>query len=129
MADSKLSQLPELTVPAGEDLILATATPSTNPTSKKLTLATLFGNIPVSIDVTGGVVASANSSVAQLTTTKLLVNDDRLNIGTAYTPTTAVGAAGDKAGDVARDSSYLYVCVADYDGSASIWKRVSVASW
>jgi hypothetical protein len=45
------------------------------------------------------------------------------------TPATAIGASGDLKGMSAFDSSYVYVCIADYDGVASVWKRVSVATW
>ena len=46
-------------------------------------------------------------------------------------PTTPVGTAGDAAGMVAFDTTYLYVCVADYDSSSEIWKRVvfDTAPW
>ena len=46
-------------------------------------------------------------------------------------PTTPVGTAGDTAGMVAFDTTYLYVCVADYDSSSEIWKRVvfDTAPW
>lgn len=44
------------------------------------------------------------------------------------TPTTSVGAAGDTAGMFAFDSSYIYVCVADYDGTTPIWKRTTTGS-
>jgi len=39
----------------------------------------------------------------------------------------ASGRTGDTAGMIAVDSSYLYVCTADYDGGSTlIWKRVSL---
>jgi len=46
-----------------------------------------------------------------------------------YTPASAVGAAGDRKGDVAYDSSYVYICLAHYDGSTAIWKRAAVSTW
>ena len=39
-------------------------------------------------------------------------------------PTQPEGQGGDKAGMIAWDSTYFYVCVADYDGSAIIWQRI-----
>ena len=47
----------------------------------------------------------------------------------AYTPASAVGAAGDKRGDQAFDTDYQYQCLADYDGSTAIWKRAAHATW
>ena len=39
-------------------------------------------------------------------------------------PTSPTGAAGDVAGMYAFDSTYLYVCIADFDSSTNIWQRV-----
>ena len=44
-------------------------------------------------------------------------------------PTTAVGSIGDQAGMYSYSGSFFYICVADYDGSTQIWRRVSVAAW
>ena len=45
------------------------------------------------------------------------------------TPATAIGTSGDLKGMSAFDASYMYVCVADYDGAASIWYRAANATW
>lgn len=46
-------------------------------------------------------------------------------------PSSSVGSAGDTDGMVSWDGSYIYVCTADYDGTADIWKRVALTggSW
>jgi hypothetical protein len=44
-------------------------------------------------------------------------------------PTSNVGVQGDKAGTVATDSTYFYVCTGDYDGATVIWKRVTLSAW
>jgi hypothetical protein len=45
-------------------------------------------------------------------------------------PETPIGKIGDKKGDLASDGSYLYYCVANYDGETNIWKRASLeSSW
>jgi hypothetical protein len=44
-------------------------------------------------------------------------------------PAATVGAAGDKKGMIAFDTNYLYICTADYTGSANVWKRVSLTTW
>jgi hypothetical protein len=41
-------------------------------------------------------------------------------------PTTSVGSDGDLAGYVAFDNDYIYRCVANYDGTTDIWKRVAL---
>jgi len=59
---------------------------------------------------------------------KLHVNG-RILIASGNAPGSAVGASGDKAGMTAWDTSYLYVCTADYDGSTHVWKRTSLSSY
>lgn len=39
-------------------------------------------------------------------------------------PATSQGAIGDVKGMIAVDYNYLYICVADYDDSTVIWKRI-----
>jgi hypothetical protein len=48
---------------------------------------------------------------------------------TTTVPTSKFGAPGDKAGTIAADSTYIYVCTADYDGTTVIWKRVTLSTW
>jgi hypothetical protein len=47
----------------------------------------------------------------------------------SYTPPTSVGVSGDTAGQIAYDSSYVYICTMDYNGSSPIWKRSAFAAW
>jgi hypothetical protein len=46
-------------------------------------------------------------------------------------PTSPTGTVGDAAGMLAFDTTYLYVCVGNYDTSSEIWKRVvfDTAPW
>ena len=46
-----------------------------------------------------------------------------------YTPASAVGATGDRKGDMAWDSDYIYTCTANYDGSTAIWRRAAHSTW
>lgn len=46
-----------------------------------------------------------------------------------HTPSSSIGAYGDTSGSVTHDSSYLYVCTANFDGLNSIWKRVALESF
>jgi len=57
------------------------------------------------------------------------INDDRFNISTTYTPSSATGASGDRAGDIAVDANYFYYCTANHDGSTAIWKRALISTW
>lgn len=60
---------------------------------------------------------------------KVIAVDDSITVSSSRTITTSTGSAGDTAGMIAWDSNYVYVCVADYDGSTDIWRRATLASW
>jgi hypothetical protein len=40
-------------------------------------------------------------------------------------PTSSEGSPGDLAGMISWDSTYFYVCVADYEGSTTVWQRIA----
>jgi hypothetical protein len=46
-------------------------------------------------------------------------------------PSSSIGSAGDVAGRVFADSSYIYICYGNYDGSINIWTRTpnTTTSW
>ena len=59
-------------------------------------------------------------------------SNGRTTIATSSPPTHSYGAAGDVAGMIAFDSSYIYYCTANYvNNSTDIWKRVALdpTSW
>lgn len=62
-------------------------------------------------------------------TGKVIISGNKINISTAKTPASSVGTSGDRAGDIAYDSQYIYVCTANYDGSSTIWKRSLLSTW
>lgn len=62
-------------------------------------------------------------------TGKVVVEDDSVTVAISKTIANSVGSAGDTAGMVAWNSSFIYVCTADYDGSTAIWRRASIGSW
>lgn len=39
-------------------------------------------------------------------------------------PASPQGSDGDSAGMIAFDNDYLYVCVADFDATTEIWRRI-----
>ena len=43
-------------------------------------------------------------------------------------PSTSLGAAGDVAGMIAFNNTYIYYCTASYDGNTNIWKRVALSA-
>jgi len=57
----------------------------------------------------------------------IVFDTDTINISTTRTPATGVGAIGDTAGEIAWDTGFMYVCIADYDGATSpIWKKSAI---
>ena len=56
-------------------------------------------------------------------TGQVVISDDRIVINTTKTAT-AIGSAGDVAGSIAWNSTNLYVCTANYDGSTAVWKKL-----
>lgn len=129
MADSKVSQLPTLSTPAADDLLLVVDNVGVEPTSKKLTLGDLFARVPGPMVVNYDVTATGNTALNVTRTNQLTVAGDRLEIQQSYTPVTPVGSDGDKRGDWSYDVDYVYVCVNDYDGASDIWKRSPLTSW
>lgn len=91
------------------------------------------GPAGANFDLTDNDIAATNSNgginLVPNGTGKIVIEDDSITIQTSRTPVTAVGAAGDTAGMVAWDASYIYVCTASYDGSTNIWRRAAISSW
>jgi len=81
----------------------------------------LSGNSLVSVDTNGNIILDPNG------TGQVQVNADRLVITTTKTAT-GIGSVGDVAGSISWDATNLYVCTANYDGSTTIWKKITLAS-
>jgi hypothetical protein len=62
-------------------------------------------------------------------TGKVVVEDDSVTVAISRTIANSVGSAGDTAGMIAWNSSHIYVCTANYDGSTAIWRRATLGSW
>lgn len=85
------------------------------------------------LDLSDNIIQAVNSN-AGITlvpngTGKITVEDDSFTIEISRTITNAVGTEGDTAGMIAWDSAYVYVCVANYDGSTAIWRRAALNVW
>jgi hypothetical protein len=86
--------------------------------------------VGANFDFTNNTIASTNTNgnieLDPIGTGLVVVQDDRLVIKFSQTPVTSAGIAGDIAGMISWDSSYIYVCIGNYDGSTSIWKRAAI---
>ena len=109
-----------------------------DPSTGLLTNSTTNGDIKVQPNGTGIVEIDQlqinNTTITPLITNsdltlgvngtgQVVVADDRIVINTTKTAS-GVGAAGDVAGSIAWDTTNLYVCTADYDGSTAVWKKL-----
>jgi hypothetical protein len=85
-------------------------------------------HIDVPDDIDFGVIVNG---AKQLVVDKTRVNiTSRLNIAGTVPPNDRLGAAGDKAGDIASDSANLYYCIVDHtDGVSPIWVRIAWQAW
>jgi len=79
--------------------------------------AELFGGTLTTETTNGNITLTANG------TGQIVINDDRVVIDTAKTPT-AIGTSGDVAGSISYDGTNLYVCTANWDGSTAVWKKL-----
>lgn len=75
------------------------------------------------------VVIGTVSSISSNTALTLTANANVAVSGAAYRRQLPVGSAGDVAGAIETDGTYIYLCTANYDGTTAIWKRVSPSSY
>ena len=61
--------------------------------------------------------------------TTIHIEDKSRNNASAVSKTPiGVGVVGDRAGDIAFDSDYIYICTGVYDGSTVIWKKSALSA-
>ena len=86
-------------------------------------------NVRINTSTITSIETNGDISIVPTGTGNIIVDANTIIISTSKTPATVVGSSGDKKGMVAWDNDYIYVCVADYDGSTSIWRRASATTW
>jgi hypothetical protein len=94
-----------------------------------ITLCPVTNRVVVYADVLPGIEADVDSGTFNLGSNTAQFNNAFLAGGVVTTaPTSAKGKAGDVAGAVAFDDSYIYRCTAAYtDGIADIWTKASIS--
>jgi len=55
-------------------------------------------------------------------------NSGRMSGPYGSAPTNLIGNSSDQQGDIAFDDDFLYYCIAEYDGSTEIWKKIALSS-
>ncbi|MBY0540279.1 MAG: hypothetical protein K2P52_02550 [Campylobacterales bacterium] len=123
MADSKVTQLPSLTTPASEDLIYIIDNPAGTPASKKISLLTLFANIPSDANVTGDISATGDLDVKEIVANNISLTGRSIQITTFTTPSTSTDNTYPR-GTILLDENYLYVKV-----TSNTFKRIALTSF
>lgn len=126
MADSKVSQLTSCTQTAAEDLLLITDDPNGVPTSKKITVKALFGNVPANTAFSANVTVSGNRlrAAANVVATKYTtVNNFIMTIKSAPSTNNAT-TEGWQVGETRASNTYLYIAV-----NATTIKRVALEAF
>lgn len=112
----------------------------------------MSGTIAVDTDTTE-VSGSSTAFLTELAPGRILLNSANVVIGTianvtanntayltsappfdispaeSYRSAVPVGEPGDRVGAIKADSEYLYVCVASYNGTSAIWRRVTLGTF
>jgi hypothetical protein len=104
----KISELQALTSPAGEDLLVIVDSPSSNATTKYVTLQNLLANNNANVTVSNSAVLSANTLV----------------IRKKQTPLSSTGELGITEGTFWYDANYLYIATAN-----NTLKRVALSTF
>jgi hypothetical protein len=87
-------------------------------------------DITVTADITSnGYTSLANLTAIDCSVSNLEVFGGNLIIANNNTITTSIGYVGDFKGKITWDSSYIYVCTADYDGVSSVWVRANLSTF
>ena len=100
----------------------------------------LVGNLITSSDVTinNGVLstrintetltAPRSIDFPDLSGTIVTKNNGRMAGPFGTAPSTLVGSAGDRRGDIAFDTDFMYYCTANHDGSTQVWKKTAISA-
>jgi hypothetical protein len=126
MADRKVSQLPTLSLAAGEDLLLIIDDPAGTPVSKKIRVDDLLGYITANVSITGTLTVNNNATFngsntiingsntvfnSNTTMKTLVITADKVVVRQSKTPSTNSDSVGQ--GSIFWDQNYLYVAIAN----------------
>ena len=126
MADQKVSQLTHLTNPSAEDLLYAVDDPNGTPTSKKLTIKNLFGNVRANTNISANLSVSGNRATvaanAYLTKTTV-ANTLVLTLGAAPASNNTT-TEGWQQGQIRITNTHIYFAV-----GSTVIKRIALDSF
>lgn len=132
MATKKITELPAANTLSGNSLIVAVTDPSGAATTRKITVANLFGNVSTNTTFNATVALTANVTVNNLAVTSANVTTLTVNTGTfpttliiphKATPANSTALViGNNA--VFHDGNFLYVAVGN-----NVTKRVPLSTF
>jgi hypothetical protein len=102
---------------------------STGTTVERIALSGFYSILNVVYDKANSTLAASSGTGGSTNSVDYFqyINADRVIANLA--PVDSKGVAGDRAGMIAADGSYLYICTADYTtGVADIWSRTSISA-
>lgn len=126
MADKKVSQLPSATAAASPDLLLLVTDPNGTPTSKKITMKSLFGAVPSNTVFSGSTltVRARTTTTANVNVTKTLTaNIVNITFGSAPASNNATTSSM-AVGEMRFTNTYIYIAV-----NATTIKRVALSTF
>lgn len=103
MADraKKISELTALSAASGDDLLVVVDSPSSNATTKKITITNVFNTVAANVNIGNTYFVTANNA-----------NIKNLKITRKETAAVSSNTA-DKEGQMWFDDNYIYVCTAN----------------
>jgi hypothetical protein len=126
MADKKVSQLTELTSTAAPDQLLIVDDPNGTPTSKRITVKSLFGAVPANTAISANLTVSGNKATfaSNVVVTKVTtVNTFVTTLGS--TPSTNNATTESlSVGQMYFTNTHLYIAV-----NATTIKRVALSTF
>jgi hypothetical protein len=126
MADKKVSQLTSATTAAAPDLLMIVTDPNGTPTSKKITVKSLFGAVGSNTVFSANVTVRGNRAqfASNVNVTKTLTaNTVKITLGStpASNNATTVGMA---VGELRFTNTYMYIAV-----NATTIKRIALSTF
>ena len=120
MADKKVTQLSAITKLSGDDLLYVVNTPSTNPSSNKVTVNNLFGNVVVNTSISGTFETIADATLGGSSVTITANTTVKgVNLLDALNNTYQIANADSKFTSFAYTEQYLQVSNANFMTSNS----------
>jgi len=123
MADRKTTELDALASPNQKDLLYVVDDPTGTPTSKKVSLYTLFGSVPANTSISGTLSITGDATLSSNVVVSSGVVQLSSNTSVVSNSATAVFGAGAQ-GSIAWDENYLYIAT-----SNTVIKRVALSAF